>query len=65
LRLVAREHGSDIVLDSVEREPLAFRWVFSEIAADSFTWRGSGSDDDGATWIVLQEMQARRLTGLP
>jgi hypothetical protein len=59
-RLVARDEGDEIVLDSVEREPLAFRWVFSDITADSFLWRGSGSDDDGVTWIVLQEMRARR-----
>jgi hypothetical protein len=60
VRLVAREEGDEIVLDGVEREPFAFRWVFSEITADSFLWRGSGSDDDGATWLVLQEMRARR-----
>jgi hypothetical protein len=60
LRLVARADGGDIVLDSVEREPLAFRWVFSEITEDSFLWRGSGSDDEGASWLVLQEMRARR-----
>ena len=60
LRLLARAEGDDIVLDGVEREPIAFRWVFSEITEDSFLWRGSGSDDDGATWLVLQEMQARR-----
>jgi hypothetical protein len=63
LRLVASADGDDIVLDSVEREPLAFRWVFSDIAADSFLWRGSGSDDDGASWLVLQEMRARRREG--
>jgi hypothetical protein len=60
IQLVARPAGDDIVLDGVEREPLAFRWVFSEIEPDSFVWRGSGSDDDGATWLVLQEMRARR-----
>jgi hypothetical protein len=60
LRLVARADGDEIVLDSVDRDPLAFRWVFSEIAPDSFLWRGSGSDDDGATWLLLQEMRATR-----
>ena len=61
LRLVARADGDDIVLDSVDREPLAFRWSFSEIAPDSFLWRGSGSDDSGETWLTLQEMRARRV----
>jgi hypothetical protein len=60
LRLVARAEGGDIVLDGVEREPIAFRWTFSEITPSSFLWRGSGSDDDGATWLLLQEMRARR-----
>jgi hypothetical protein len=59
LRLVARAEHDGIVLESVEREPLAFRWVFSEITPDSFTWRGSGSED-AVTWLVLQEMRARR-----
>jgi hypothetical protein len=60
LRLVARAEGDGIVLDGVEREPIAFRWTFSEITPSSFLWRGSGSDDDGETWLVLQEMRARR-----
>jgi len=60
LGLVARADGDDIVLHSVEREPLAFRWVFSEITPDAFGWRGTGSDDAGATWLLLQEMRARR-----
>jgi hypothetical protein len=65
LRLVAREEGGEIVQDSLEREPIAFRWVFSEITPDSFLWRGSGSDDDGATWLLLQEMRARRREPAP
>jgi hypothetical protein len=60
LQLIARSEGEDILLDSVEREPFAFRWTFSDISADSFLWRGSGSDDDGVTWLLLQEMSARR-----
>jgi len=60
LRLVARPEGDDIVLEGVEHEPIAFRWTFSEITPSSFVWRGSGSDDDGATWLLLQEMRARR-----
>jgi hypothetical protein len=60
LNLTARAVGDEIVLDSEEREPLAFRWVFSDITADSCRWLGSASDDGGETWLVLQEMQMRR-----
>jgi hypothetical protein len=59
LKLVARAEEGEIVLDSVEREPFAFRWVFCDITPDSFTWRGSGSEDD-VNWLVLQEMRAQR-----
>jgi hypothetical protein len=61
--LTARAVGSDIVLESDEREPLAFRWSFTDITPDSCVWRGSASDDGGASWLLLQEMQMRRRVG--
>ena len=36
-----------------------------EITPDSFLWRGSGSDDDGETWLLLQEMRAVRREPAP
>ena len=36
------------------------RWIFSDITADSFRWRALGSPDGGKTWVVAQEMDARR-----
>lgn len=60
LQLLARSEADAIVLDSVERDPLMFRWIISDIADDSFIWRGSGSEDQGVTWLLLQEMGARR-----
>ena len=63
LALTARAVEDRIVLDSVEREPLAFRWEFSDILADSCRWLGSASDDGGESWLVLQEMRLRRRGG--
>jgi hypothetical protein len=60
LSLVARAVGDEIVLDSEIQEPLAFRWVFSEIEDNSCLWRGSATDDRGETWLLLQEMWLRR-----
>jgi hypothetical protein len=36
------------------------RCSFSDIAADSFLWRGEVSADNGATWRVVTEFTARR-----
>ncbi|HXF37403.1 MAG TPA: hypothetical protein VNO17_09510 [Actinomycetota bacterium] len=36
------------------------RWRFTEITPVSFRWLGEVSHDGGATWILEQEMRARR-----
>jgi hypothetical protein len=59
LSLLGRADGDEIVLEG-KADSLLFRWVFSDIRADSCLWRGSASDDGGKTWLVLQEMRMRR-----
>lgn len=58
-RFVGRPAGGEIVLLSDEDEP-QLRWRFTDIAPDSFTWRGEISRDQGATWTQDEEMRITR-----
>jgi hypothetical protein len=61
--LTAREGPHGIVQEGrgKQRERL-LRWSFSDIAADSFVWRGEISVDEGETWWLSHEMRATRQT---
>ena len=52
--------GDEIVLEGSFEEGVQTRWIFSEITPDSFSWRAVESKDEGASWTLLQEMDARR-----
>jgi hypothetical protein len=60
VQLDARKVGADIVQIGVNAKGEPRRWIFSEIAKDSFTWRGEGSEDGGQTWRLYAEYFARR-----
>ena len=60
VQLDARKVGADIVQLGTHSKGEQRRWIFSEIAQDSFTWRGEGSDDGGQTWRLYAEYFARR-----
>ncbi len=60
-RFHARDVDGEIVMESVDEDAGATRWVFSDITPDSFTWRGIESNDGGTTWRVDEEMSARRI----
>jgi arginase len=57
---LGRAVGDEIVLEGSFEEGVLTRWIFSEITPESFSWRAVDSKDDGVTWILLQEMTARR-----
>ncbi|WP_232668230.1 hypothetical protein [Pseudonocardia sp. TRM90224] len=61
-RFIGRPVDSGIQLLSDEDEP-QLRWSFTDIAEDSFTWRGEISRDGGATWQLEEEMRATRVRG--
>jgi hypothetical protein len=69
VRQIARARGNDVVqegrIELVEDGELRpgplQRWSFSDIAPDSFHWRGEVSADDGATWRLVVEIFARRV----
>ncbi len=59
--LVARAVGDRIVLEGAGTDPSRrVRWSFNEITDDSFLWRGEASLDEGETWMLEQEIRARR-----
>ena len=58
-RFVGRPVGDEILLISDEDDP-QLRWRFTDIAPDSFVWRGEISRDGGATWRVDEEMRITR-----
>jgi hypothetical protein len=58
--LVAREHGDEIWLEGPSPSGGLYRWTFSDITAERFTWRGYESHDGGATWLLGEEIFAYR-----
>ena len=60
-RFIGRPSGGEIVLLSDEEDP-QLRWRFTDIAADSFTWRAETSRDGGATWHIDEQMLATRIS---
>jgi hypothetical protein len=59
-RFIGRYVDGDIVLLSDEDQP-QLRWRFTDIEEDAATWRGEVSYDDGATWVLEEEMQLTRI----
>jgi len=59
IELVGHRQGDDIVQIGT-RGGRPIRWVFSEITAASFTWRGHILSVDGVTWTPEVEMKFRR-----
>lgn len=59
-QLDARKVGTDIVQVGANAQGAPRRWSFTDITADSFTWRGEYSDDGGRTWRLNAEYFAKR-----
>lgn len=59
VHMFAREIGDEIVMEGAESGELV-RWVFSDIDAESFSWRSEHSQDGGRTWRRQQDVRARR-----
>ena len=59
LRFVVRPAGDEILMLADAEEP-RLRWRFTEIEADSFSFRAESSADGGATWVVDEEMRVTR-----
>lgn len=55
----ARPVGKDIRIEGEDEDGLN-RWMFTEIAPDSFHWKGFISNDQGTSWWLQQEMFGQR-----
>src|SRR5215469_482545 len=47
--LIGRRIGDTIVQQSISDEPFN-RWIFEDLKANSFVWRGESSNDGGKSW---------------
>ena len=59
--LIGRRRGEDVVQEGQFPDGTKIRWSFSEIAADSYRWRGERLERDGKTWRLQVEFRGRRL----
>jgi hypothetical protein len=59
-RLVGRRAGSRIVQTGSDADGQLIRWVFEEVTARTFHWRGARSDDGGQTWVCETEFFAKK-----
>jgi len=60
IELVGRRQGEDIVQIGT-RAGRPIRWIFSDIEASSFTWRGHVLSFDGVNWVPEVEIEFRRM----
>jgi hypothetical protein len=58
--LIGRRRGSEIVQEGKFPDGTPIRWTFSEIAEDSFRWRGERLEPDGKAWRLQVEFRAKR-----
>lgn len=60
-RQTGRAQGDGIVQVGDMGDGVHLRWTFSDIAPDSFRWRGERSTDAGVTWHLQADFRARRV----
>jgi hypothetical protein len=58
---IGRRRGNQIVQEGTFPDGTPNRWTFSEIAEDSFRWRGERLEPDGKTWRLQVDFRGRRM----
>lgn len=59
--LVAQGWRDGIRQDGTQNDERPIRWNFSEVSAQSYTFDGWVSDDDGVTWKLVEHLEGERL----
>ena len=59
-QFVARQVGSEIVLEGKNAHGASVRWIFSEIERDAFRWREETQGDSPSGWLMDEEMRIER-----
>jgi len=57
---LAKQRGDEIVLSGQQLAGRDIEWVFSNITAESFSWRFQKRSDLGSTWEIVQAFECRR-----
>ncbi|SRR6266568_1891186 len=59
--LVGKRRGDEIYQEGRNLDGSLIRWIFSDVTADSFHWRGETSPDGGKTWSLAAEFFGHRM----
>src|SRR5665647_136485 len=60
--LVATPHRHGLRQDGTGTDGRPIRWNFTSITADTYAWEGWVSDDEGATWLLVEHNEAVRIS---
>jgi len=60
-----RTDGDEIFLEARTARGMPQRWIFSAITPNGFHWRNVVSEDDGRSWRVREDVNARRVGIVP
>lgn len=58
---IGRWSGKDVVQVGVRPNGTPTRWIYTEIAPNSFHWLGEALEPDGKTWRLEGEFRAKRM----
>jgi hypothetical protein len=59
--LVATPYRNGLRQEGTRTDGRPIRWNFTSITADTYSWEGWMSADDGATWVMVEHNEATRI----
>jgi len=59
--LIASTWKNGVRQDGSRNDGRPIRWNFTDITDDSYTWEGWVSDDEGASWRLVEELRGTRI----